>query len=58
MTLLRRILIDASHSFDMILLPHDFAAANFDQCIPQLLSGLLNEHQHLEHNELTEWSTH
>ncbi len=38
--------------FDAILLSHDFAAANSDQCIPQLLGGLLNERQHLKHNEL------
>jgi len=37
---------------DAILLPHDFAAADFDQRISQLLGGLLNEHQHLEHSEL------
>ncbi len=29
--------------FDAILLPHDFATVDFDQCIPQLLGGLLNE---------------
>ncbi len=40
------------HGFDAILLLHDFAAANSDQHIPQLLGGLLNERQHLEHNEL------
>jgi len=38
--------------FDAILLPHDFAAADFDQRISQLLGGLLNERQHLEHSEL------
>ncbi len=38
--------------FDAILLPHDFAVADFDQRIPELLGGLLNERQHLEHNEL------
>jgi len=38
--------------FDAILLPHDFAAVDFDQCVPQLLGGLLNERQHLEHGEL------
>jgi len=38
--------------FDVILLSHDFAAADFDQCISQLLGGLLNERQHLEHSEL------
>jgi len=39
-------------AFDAILLPHDFAAMDSSQCIPQLLSGLLNERQHLEHSEL------
>ncbi len=39
-------------SFDAILLSHDFAAADSDQRISQLLGGLLNERQHLEHNEL------
>jgi len=37
---------------DAILLSHDFAAADFDQRILQLLGGLLNERQHLEHIEL------
>jgi len=37
---------------DAILLPHDFAAADFDQRISQLLGGLLNERQHLQHSEL------
>jgi len=37
---------------DAILLPHDFATADFDQRISQLLGGLLNERQHLEHSEL------
>jgi len=36
----------------VILLLHDFAMADSDQGIPQLLDGLLNERQHLEHNEL------
>jgi len=40
------------HGFDAILLPHDFAAADFDRRILQLLGGLLNERQHLEHIEL------
>jgi len=38
--------------FDAILLSHDFAATDFDQRISQLLGGLFNERQHLEHNEL------
>jgi hypothetical protein len=39
-------------SFDAILLSHDFAAANSDSRISQLLSGLFNKRQHLEHIEL------
>jgi len=52
--LVRRLLANkpGCRGFDTILLLHDFAAANSDQRIPQLLGGLLNECQHLEHSEL------
>lgn len=40
------------HDFDAILLLHDFVAADSDQRISQLLSGLFNECQHLEYSEL------
>jgi hypothetical protein len=52
--LVRRLLVGKPncHGFDTILLSHDFAAADFDQRISQLLGGLLNERQHLKHNEL------
>ncbi len=42
----------ACRSFDVILLSHDFATIGSNQRISQLFDGLLNERQHLEHNEL------
>ncbi len=52
--LVRRLLVGkpSCRDFNTILLSHDFAAADSDQCISELLGGFLNERQHLEHNDL------